>query len=120
MCVCVCVCVYIYINQSYVSYSCLLQAGFDWDKNIQGQILGSFFYGYLVLQIPGGMLSERFGAARVVTIGMIPVAVLTLLTPILTRVHYVILLVIRVVLGLGEVRGRFHELPPITQSPHSD
>ncbi|KAL8563829.1 hypothetical protein ACOMHN_061953 [Nucella lapillus] len=76
--------------------------GFDWDKALQGQILGSFFYGYLILQIPGGILSERFGAKVVIAMGMVPVAVLSLLTPVLTKIHYIVLIVLRVVLGLGE------------------
>ncbi|KAK7092604.1 sialin-like [Littorina saxatilis] len=76
--------------------------GFDWDKPLQGQILGSFFYGYMVMQVPGGVLSERFGAKVIVAIGMFPVAVLTLVTPLLTRVHYILLIVTRVLIGLGQ------------------
>jgi len=34
---------------------------FDWNGEDQGIILGSFFWGYIVLQVPGGMLSERIG-----------------------------------------------------------
>ncbi|KAL8563827.1 hypothetical protein ACOMHN_061951 [Nucella lapillus] len=78
------------------------EQGFDWDKPLQGQILGSFFYGYLILQIPGGILSERFGAKVVITLGMVPVAVMTLLTPVLTKIHYIILIVLRVVIGMGQ------------------
>ena len=29
-------------------------ADFDWDSKIQGLILGSFFYGYIITQLPGG------------------------------------------------------------------
>jgi len=32
-----------------------------WQKNIQGHVLGAFFYGYLISQIPGGVLAERYG-----------------------------------------------------------
>ena len=37
-----------------------------WEKSIQGHILGSFFYGYLISQIPGGLLAERFGAKWII------------------------------------------------------
>ena len=33
---------------------------FTWDSNTQGFILGSFFYGYIVTQIPGGWLATRY------------------------------------------------------------
>ena len=34
---------------------------FNWDSSIQGYILGSFFYGYIVTQIPGGWIAQRYG-----------------------------------------------------------
>ena len=64
------------------------------------------------------MLSERFGAKLVVTLGMVPVAVLTLLTPILARVHYIALIVLRVLIGLGQVSLSHLETPnhPVSSS----
>lgn len=38
---------------------------FDWSSSVQGYVLSSFFYGYLVTQIPGGMLAARLGATNV-------------------------------------------------------
>ncbi len=38
---------------------------FTWDSRTQGVILGSFFYGYIVTQIPGGWLATKFGGKRV-------------------------------------------------------
>eukprot|EP00795_Rhopilema_esculentum_P016457 gene16457-7871_t len=35
---------------------------FDWDNKLQGNILGAFFYGYLITQIPGGYIAARFGS----------------------------------------------------------
>ncbi|XP_076437036.1 sialin-like [Babylonia areolata] len=78
------------------------ESGFDWDKTLQGNLLGAFFYGYLVFQLPGGMMAETFGAKAVVTAGMLPVAILTLVTPVLTEIHYIILFVIRVIVGMGQ------------------
>ena len=44
---------------------------FEWSKEIQGHILGAFFYGYLVSQIPAGMLSERYTRASIIAIPQI-------------------------------------------------
>ena len=32
---------------------------YNWDRSEQGLILGSFFYGYIVTQIPGGWLAGK-------------------------------------------------------------
>lgn len=34
---------------------------FDWDKEVQSQVLGAFFYGYVVTQIPSAVLATKFG-----------------------------------------------------------
>ncbi|XP_059142430.1 sialin-like [Physella acuta] len=75
---------------------------FTWSKELQGLLLGSFFWGYLVLQVPGGMLSERYGPRRVVMYTMMPAAVLGLISPVSARVSPYFFLVIRVLIGVGE------------------
>lgn len=35
------------------------QEEFDWSPNVQGLVLGSFFYGYVLTQIVGGKFSDR-------------------------------------------------------------
>ncbi|XP_046330784.1 sialin-like isoform X2 [Haliotis rufescens] len=77
-------------------------AEFLWDKSLQGLLLGAFFWGYLVLQVPGGMLSERFGAKKVIAAGMFPVAILNMLTPFAARGSPYLLLAVRVIVGIGE------------------
>ena len=37
---------------------------FEWDSGTQGLILASFFYGYIVTQIPGGYLATKYGGKR--------------------------------------------------------
>ncbi|KAI5639151.1 major facilitator superfamily domain-containing protein [Phthorimaea operculella] len=41
---------------------------FDWNVQIQSVILSSFFWGYVVLQIPSGEMAARFGGKILVTI----------------------------------------------------
>ncbi|XP_062616836.1 sialin-like [Saccostrea cucullata] len=75
---------------------------FTWDKALQGGILGAFFWGYTVMQIPSGVLSERFGSRRIIFAGMTLVSVLTLLTPVLARGSPYLLIITRALIGIGE------------------
>ena len=76
---------------------------FSWDKDLQGLILGSFFYGYICTQIPGGWLAEKFGGKWLFGLGVLGTAILTLLTPVAARLSVGTLLAVRVVEGIGEV-----------------
>lgn len=79
-----------------------LNAEFEWSKELQGLILGAFFWGYTAMQIPSGFLSDRFGPRITVACGMFPVAILTILSPWLARGSPYLLLVGRVIIGVGE------------------
>ena len=70
---------------------------------IIGVILGAFFYGYLITQIPGGWLSDKYGGKWVYGIGMLICAIMTVLTPIAARTSYYLLVAARVIEGLGQV-----------------
>ncbi|XP_033640468.1 sialin-like [Asterias rubens] len=75
---------------------------FNWDESTQGQILGSFFYGYVFTQIPGGLLADRYGAKLIFGLGVLCTAVLTLATPFAARAGYQYLIALRVLEGVGE------------------
>lgn len=62
------------------------------------------------MQIPSGVLSERFGPRRMIFIGMFLVSVLTILTPVLARGSPYLLIVTRVLIGMGEVRLQCEEI----------
>ena len=66
-------------------------------------MLGAFFWGYLLGQVPGGLVSERFGAKRVIAVGMFPVAVLNIISPFAARSSPYLFLVVRFLVGVGEV-----------------
>lgn len=40
------------------------KAKFNWDPETVGMIHGSFFWGYIVTQIPGGYICSRLAANR--------------------------------------------------------
>ncbi|VDM57188.1 unnamed protein product [Angiostrongylus costaricensis] len=73
-----------------------------WSSMTQGVILGSFFYGYILTQLPGGILAHRHGGKNLFVIGVFGTAVFTLLTPPLAKVGYGALAFARFVEGLFE------------------
>ncbi|XP_049869087.1 putative inorganic phosphate cotransporter isoform X2 [Pectinophora gossypiella] len=76
---------------------------FEWSEATQGLLLSSFYYGYVLTHIPGGMLSERYGGKWVVGLGLLSTAVCTLVTPMVVRAGGApALFALRVIEGLGE------------------
>lgn len=75
-------------------------AEFDWNSKLQGLVLGSFFYGYWVLQIPGAWLALKIGGTRVFGYGVLLTSLLAILTPIAARYHVMALIGVRIFQGL--------------------
>lgn len=72
----------------------------------QGLILGAFFWGYLLSQVPGGRIAEIYGPRAVFGFSILVNAVLCLLLPTATRMHWGALLAIRALQGLAQVRAK--------------
>lgn len=70
------------------------------DPAMQGAILSSFFAGYALFQIPGGLLADKFGFRRMMAIGITWWSVFTALTGMM--MSYPIMLVCRCLFGIGE------------------
>uniref|UniRef100_A0A8C7KFG3 Sialin n=1 Tax=Oncorhynchus kisutch TaxID=8019 RepID=A0A8C7KFG3_ONCKI len=75
---------------------------YDWDSETQGWILGSFFYGYILTQIPGGYLARKYGAKWLLGLGILGTVVFTLLTPVAADLGAGYLIAVRVLEGIGE------------------
>lgn len=75
---------------------------FDWDEKTQGLVLASFFYGYVLTQVPGGRLAELFGGKLIYGIGVLVTAVFTLLSPIAARINFPLFIIVRILEGMGE------------------
>lgn len=73
-----------------------------WDEATQGVVLGSFFYGYVLTQVPGGRLAELFGGRRIFGYGVLITAIFTLLSPIAARLNYTLFIIVRILEGVGE------------------
>ena len=76
---------------------------FAWDATRQGYLLSSFFYGYVITQIPFGILAKRFGSKYFLGVGMLINSVFGLLVPISAQWGYYWLMLVRFIQGLGEV-----------------
>lgn len=63
-------------------------------------IHGSFFWGYLLTELPGGRLAELIGGRRVFGHSMLWASVLTLLTPVAAYWDYTAVVALRALLGL--------------------
>ena len=68
-----------------------------------GLILGSFFFGYVITQLPGGWLGARFGGKYLFGLGVLCTSVLTIFTPLAARHSVGMLILVRILEGLGEV-----------------
>lgn len=96
---------------------------FVWDEYQQNFILGSFFWGYILTELPGGRLAELIGGRRVFGHSMLWASILTLLTPFAAMMNYVALIMVRVLLGfmLGASWPAIHPMtavwiPPMERS----
>ena len=76
---------------------------YDWDSETQGWILGSFFYGYILTQVPGGYLARKYGAKWLLGLGILGTVIFTLLTPVAADLGPGYLIAVRVLEGIGEV-----------------
>uniref|UniRef100_A0A1B0DG88 Major facilitator superfamily (MFS) profile domain-containing protein n=1 Tax=Phlebotomus papatasi TaxID=29031 RepID=A0A1B0DG88_PHLPP len=80
----------------------VLNGEFAWDESTQGIVLGAFFYGYVLTQIPGGRLAETVGGKMIYGIGVLITAIFTFLTPIAAYWSLPALVIVRVIEGMGE------------------
>jgi MFS family permease len=66
-------------------------------------VLSSFFYGYVITQIPFGILSKKYGAKYFLGVGMLINSVFGFLVPLSANFGIFSLITIRFIQGLGEV-----------------
>lgn len=67
---------------------------------MQGAVLSSFFAGYALFQIPGGILADKFGFRKMMTIGIGWWSIFTFLTG--QMISYPLMLICRCLFGIGE------------------
>ncbi|XP_026734517.1 putative inorganic phosphate cotransporter [Trichoplusia ni] len=76
---------------------------FDWSRSTQDTILSSFFWGYIVLQIPAGWIAGRFGGKYLMLISMATTGVINLVLPIAAiKGDYVAVCACRILMGVSQ------------------
>merc|ERR1711953_1301120 len=72
-----------------------------WTEPEQGLVLGSYFWGYLITQVPGGRISELYGGKWVFWNAVLLNILAILLSPICSIYGYQYLILMRIIMGLG-------------------
>ncbi|CAJ1819588.1 unnamed protein product [Sphenostylis stenocarpa] len=75
---------------------------FNWNSATVGLIQSSFFWGYLLTQILGGIWADKLGGKLVLGFGVVWWSMATILTPIAARIGLPCLLIMRAFMGIGE------------------
>lgn len=75
---------------------------YGWDLSTQGLVLSSFFIGYLLTQIVGGKLADRYGGKVVLGFGVFIWSLFTLVAPPAAALGITVLIVARILMGMGE------------------
>ena len=92
-----------YIDRVNISVAIIPMAeDLNWDLATQGIVLSSFYVGYLLMQIGGGRLADRFGGKIVLGLGVLIWSLFTVITPWAALWGLSALLFARVGMGLGE------------------
>lgn len=111
-----------YIDRVNISIAIIpMSEEFGWDRGTQGLVMSSFFAGYLLTQIAGGWLADRFGGKAVLGFGVVFWSIFTVITPPAAFAGLAFLIISRVGMGLGEavtfpsIYSLFSRWLPITE-----
>ncbi|KAF3430368.1 hypothetical protein E2986_10115 [Frieseomelitta varia] len=77
---------------------------FVWNEPLQGLILSSYFWGYMVSLIPGGRMADLLSAKWVMNGSVLLNLVASILSPVAANMHYSLFILMRVIQGIGGVR----------------
>ena len=90
-----------YTDRSNISIVAVnIMEEYGWNEQQFGLLASSFFLGYLLLGIPAGWLSDKFGGVRFLALGVITWSLFTIATPLAWG--FTSMLIIRFLLGVGE------------------
>lgn len=76
---------------------------YDWDESLQGFVLGSFYIGYLIFHIPGGVLADLLGGKWVLGISIFLSGLCCALSaPVIQYCGVIGLIVFRILMGAAQ------------------
>lgn len=74
----------------------------QWSVATESMVDSSFFWGYLLTQVPGGFLASKYPATRIFGLAIVTSSVLNLLVPGATEIHPSAVILVRICQGLVE------------------
>lgn len=74
---------------------------FTWTTQEQAYVLSGYFWGYAITSVFSGTAAEFWGPRKLVFITMLISALLTILSPQAARLHYMVLVALRFIIGLA-------------------
>ncbi|CAG0925844.1 unnamed protein product, partial [Notodromas monacha] len=74
----------------------------DWDRDTIGNVESAFFYGYMVTQIPGGLIASKYPASKLFGAAIALSAILNAFFPITSKANSQITIFVRILQGLAE------------------
>lgn len=80
----------------------LISKEFDWGESTRSILLSSFFWGYIVSNVPASQLAQRYGAKRLLAMSLSLCAVLTIISPLAASAGWEYLCVVRVFIGVAQ------------------
>lgn len=81
----------------------------NWTVAVESHVDSSFFWGYLVTQIPGGFIASKFPANKIFGMSIVSSATFHLFVPFaMTLAHGHVVICVRVLQGLFEVSTYMH------------
>ena len=91
-----------YIDRVNISVAApVIMATTGWDKGQFGLVFSAFLIGYALLQIPGGLIADRWSARKVLALAFCGFSLFTALTP-LGQFGFVLFLTLRFLVGAFE------------------
>lgn len=72
-----------------------------WNEQLQGTLLSCYFWGYFISQIPAARIAENLSAKYVMLFSVAINVVCTILTPLAAKFHYNLMVVMRILEGIG-------------------
>lgn len=92
-----------YIDRVNISVAIIPMAKqFGWSDSERGLVLSSFFAGYMIMQVLGGWLAQKWGGKMVLGFGVVWWSAFTMLTPLSAMTSFPVLIAARIAMGLGE------------------
>ncbi|UJR14673.1 hypothetical protein I4U23_001666 [Adineta vaga] len=77
------------------------EGSYVWSKNTQGILLGSYFGGYIITQVPAGYIAGRYGARILFGSAIFISSLITIFMPMAAAAHWIVFSILQVLVGLA-------------------